>query len=191
MSTSSTLKLALELAAKVTGREDIAALAGEVQQLGPISDETAAETARLAQTLETLSQQQALIQQFNQSADALTQLELSSVLSRDKLAQLRAEQQAGTGQARVLTDQERMLASEVKQLERQLVALAKTMPRRTQTIALPLLADTASSCRGRCSRWAIGQKAFYQAGAITGPAVDSLAFYPSLNGFRTGWFPGR
>ena len=64
------------------------------------------------------------------------------MLSRDKLAQLRAEQQAGTGQVRVLTDQERLLASEVKQLERQLVALAKTMPRRTQTIALPLLADT-------------------------------------------------
>ena len=92
MSTSSTLKLALELAAKVTGREELAALAGEVQQLGPISDETAAETARLTSTLETLSQQQALIQQFNQSADALTQLELASVLSRDKLAQLRAEQ---------------------------------------------------------------------------------------------------
>lgn len=30
MSTSSTLKLALELAAKVTGREDLAALAGEI-----------------------------------------------------------------------------------------------------------------------------------------------------------------
>ena len=59
MSTSSTLKLALALAlaAKVIGREDIAALAGEVQQLGPISDETAAETERLAQTLDGLSQQ--------------------------------------------------------------------------------------------------------------------------------------
>ena len=34
MSTSTTLKLALELAAKVTGREDLAALAGEVQELG-------------------------------------------------------------------------------------------------------------------------------------------------------------
>lgn len=86
MSTASTLKLALELAAKVTGREDLAALAGEVQELGPISDETAAETARLAQTLDGLSQQQELIAQFNQSADALTQLELASVLSRDKLA---------------------------------------------------------------------------------------------------------
>ncbi|WP_429112353.1 tape measure protein [Aeromonas rivipollensis] len=122
MSTSSTLKLALELAAKVTGREDLVALAGEVQELGPISDETAAETERLAQTLEALGQQQKLIQQFNQSAEALTQLEQASVLSRDKLAQLRAEQQTSAGQARVLTDQERLLASEVKQLERQLIS---------------------------------------------------------------------
>ncbi|MFM5558747.1 tape measure protein [Aeromonas rivipollensis] len=122
MSTSSTLKLALELAAKVTGREDLAALAGEVQELGPISGETAAETARLAQTLETLGQQQTLIQHFNQSAEALAQLEQASVLSRDKLAKLRAEQQSSAGQARVLTDQERLLASEVKQLERQLVS---------------------------------------------------------------------
>ncbi|MGE6196751.1 hypothetical protein ACLH0M_14670 [Aeromonas media] len=56
MSTSSTLKLALELAAKVTGREELSALAGEVQALGPVSDETAAETERLAQTLEGLTQ---------------------------------------------------------------------------------------------------------------------------------------
>ncbi len=33
MSTSTTLKLALELAAKVTGREDLAALAGEVPRM--------------------------------------------------------------------------------------------------------------------------------------------------------------
>ncbi|MGY3872597.1 tape measure protein [Aeromonas dhakensis] len=122
MSTSSSLKLALELAAKVTGREDLAALAGEVQELGPISDETAAETERLAQTLESLSQQQTLIRQFNDAKAALTQLELATVLSRDKLAQLRAEQQAGTGDAKALAEQERLLASEVKQLERQLVA---------------------------------------------------------------------
>ena len=57
MSTNTTLKLALELAAKVTGREDLAAFAGQVQELGPISDETAAETERLAQTLDGLSQQ--------------------------------------------------------------------------------------------------------------------------------------
>ncbi|WP_279488074.1 tape measure protein [Aeromonas veronii] len=122
MSTSSTLKLALELAAKVTGREDLAALAGEVQELGPISDETAAETAQLAESLESLSRQQALIQQFNDSKAALTQLELATVLSRDKLEQLRREQQAGSGDAKALAEQERLLASEVKQLERQLVA---------------------------------------------------------------------
>jgi len=122
MSTNTTLKLALELAAKVTGREDLAALAGEVQELGPISDETAAETTRLAETLESLSSQQALIQQFNDSKAALTQLELATVLSRDKLEQLRREQQAGSGDAKALAEQERLLASEVKQLERQLVA---------------------------------------------------------------------
>ncbi|MFM5528300.1 tape measure protein [Aeromonas veronii] len=122
MSTSTTLKLALELAAKVTGREDLAALAGEVQELGPISDETAAETAQLAESLESLSRQQALIQQFNDSKAALTQLELATVLSRDKLEQLRRSSQAGAGDAKVLAEQERLLASEVKQLERQLVA---------------------------------------------------------------------
>lgn len=129
MSTSSNLKLALELAAKVTGREDLAALAGEVQGLGPISDKTAAETAQLAETLESLSRQQALIQQFNDAKAALTQLELATVLSREKLAQLRAEQQAGSGDAKTLADQERLLASEVKQLERQLVAQAASHTR--------------------------------------------------------------
>ncbi|MBW3795336.1 tape measure protein [Aeromonas hydrophila] len=129
MSTSSTLKLALELAAKVTGREDLAALAGEVQELGPISDETAAETEHLAQTLESLSQQQALIQQFNDAKAALTQLELATVQSRDKLTQLRAEQQAGSGDAKALADQERLLASEVRQLERQLVSQAASHTR--------------------------------------------------------------
>ncbi|SIR30966.1 tape measure protein [Aeromonas veronii] len=122
MSTNTTLKLALELAAKVTGREDLAALASEVQELGPISDETAAETAQLAESLESLSRQQALIQQFNDSKAALTQLELATVLSRDKLEQLRREQQAGSGDAKELAEQERLLTSEVKQLERQLVA---------------------------------------------------------------------
>ncbi|WP_429103610.1 tape measure protein [Aeromonas hydrophila] len=129
MSTSTTLKLALELAAKVTGREDLAALAGEVQDLGPISDETAAETERLAQTLESLSQQQTLIRQFNDAKAALIQLELATVQSRDKLTQLRVEQQAGLGDAKALADQERLLASEVKQLERQLVAQAASHTR--------------------------------------------------------------
>jgi len=122
MPTSTTLKLALELAAKVTGREDLAAWAGEVQELGPISVETAAETAQLAESLESLSCQQALIQQFNDSKAALTQLELATVLSRDKLEQLRREQQAGSGDAKALAEQERLLASEVKQLERQMIA---------------------------------------------------------------------
>jgi hypothetical protein len=129
MSTSSTLKLALELAAKVTGREDLAALAGEVRELGPVSDEAGAETERLAKTLDGLSQQQVLIQQFNDAKAALTQLELATVLSRDKLTQLRSEQQAGAGDAKALADQERLLASEVKQLERQLVNQAASHTR--------------------------------------------------------------
>lgn len=129
MPTSTTLKLALELAAKVTGREDLAALAGEVQELGPISDETAAETAQLAETLESLSRQQVLIQQFNDSKAALTQLELATVLSRDKLEQLRRSSQAGAGDAKALAEQERLLTSEVKQLERQLVAQAASHTR--------------------------------------------------------------
>ncbi|MFM1682065.1 hypothetical protein [Aeromonas salmonicida] len=129
MSTASTLKLALELAAKVTGREDLAAFAGQVQELGPISDETAAETERLAQTLEGLTQQRDLIAQFEASGRALTQLELATVLSRDKLAELRREQQGAAGSARQLTDQERLLASEVKQLDRQLVAQAASHSR--------------------------------------------------------------
>ncbi|HIC8859633.1 TPA: tape measure protein [Aeromonas hydrophila] len=122
MSTSSTLKLALELAAKVTGREELAALAGQVQELGPLSDETAAETARLATTLENLSQQQELINQFEASGRALSQLEQATALSRSRLTELRREQQEAAGSARQLTDQERLLAAEVKQLERQLVA---------------------------------------------------------------------
>ena len=65
---NSNLKLALELAAKGTGREELAALAGQVQELGPLSDETAAETDRLATTLEELSQQSDLITQFEARA---------------------------------------------------------------------------------------------------------------------------
>ncbi|MGN5137312.1 tape measure protein [Aeromonas sp. 164P] len=122
MSTNTTLKLALELAAKVTGREDLAALASEVQELGPVSDEAAAQTEQLATTLAQLSNQRDLIQQFEASKTALSQLEAATVLSRDKLATLRREQQETGGSSRQLTDQERLLAAEVKQLERQLVA---------------------------------------------------------------------
>ncbi|MFQ2706692.1 tape measure protein [Aeromonas caviae] len=129
MPTSSNLKLALELAAKVTGREDLAALAGQVEELGPLSTETAAETERLAQTLEILTQQQELIAQFEASGRALSQLEQATALSRDRLTELRREQQGAAGSARQLTDQERLLASEVKQLERQLVAQAASHSR--------------------------------------------------------------
>ena len=69
-----------------------------------------------------MTQQRDLIAQFEASGRALTQLELATILSRDKLAELRREQQGAAGSARQLTDQERLLASEVKQLERQLIA---------------------------------------------------------------------
>lgn len=99
-----------------------AALAGQVQELGPVSEETAAETQCLATTLETLSQQQDLINQFEASGRALNQQEQAMALSRSRLTELRREQQGTAGSARQLTDSERLLASEVKQLGRQLVA---------------------------------------------------------------------
>ncbi|MGY3931841.1 phage tape measure protein [Aeromonas encheleia] len=129
MSTSSPLKLALELEAKVTDRADLAALAGQVQELGPLSDETAAETERLASTLEDLSLQQTLIQQFHESKAVLTQLELATVLSRDKLEQLRREQQAGTGDAKALADQERLLAAVSMPASPRLASIPATLPR--------------------------------------------------------------
>ncbi|MGE6196752.1 hypothetical protein ACLH0M_14675 [Aeromonas media] len=49
-------------------------------------------------------------------------MEQATVLSRDKLAELRRQQQQTGGGARQLTDQERLLASEIKQMERQLIS---------------------------------------------------------------------
>ena len=153
MPTSSTLKLALELAAKVTGREDLAALAGQVQELGPLSDETAAETERLEQTLEGLTQQRDLIAQFEASGRALSPLEQATVLSRDKLAELRREQQQTGGGARQLTDQDRLLVAEVKQLERQLVAQVASHSRLHAGLSQAGL-DTRNKpgCSGSCVR---------------------------------------
>lgn len=51
MATSSSLKLALELAAKVTGREDLAALAGQVGGAGaPLDRDRRRDRASWAQT---------------------------------------------------------------------------------------------------------------------------------------------
>lgn len=100
----------------------------------------------------------------------------------------------------MLTDQERLLASEVKQLERQLVALAKTMPRRTQTIALPLLADTglilpgallavAWWCEGEGEGWPLARWHFIRPLLSQGPPLiyQSMKsrFNPLLNVFQT------
>lgn len=120
------LKLALELAAKATGREEIAELNKEVGNLGPISNEVEKETKELAQRMQQLGQQRDQIDAFNKSKDALTQLELATVLSRDKLEALRKVQASGAGDAEQLAAQEKLLASEVKQLESQLVRQAAT-----------------------------------------------------------------
>nr|AXV45540.1 hypothetical protein TRI12_00012 [uncultured organism] len=100
----------------------------------------------------------------------------------------------------MLTDQERLLASEVKQLERQLVALAKTMPRRTQTIALPLLADTglilpgallavAWWCEGEGEGWPLARWHFIRPLLSQDPPLIyqpmKSRFNPLLNVFQT------
>ena len=123
------LKLALEIAAKTTGREDIAAIGAQIETLGPISNEVEQETQALAKRMQELAGQRELITQFNQSKEALTQLELATALSRDRLEQLRKTQASGSGDAAQLANQERLLASEVKQLERQLVSQAATHTR--------------------------------------------------------------
>lgn len=120
------LKLAIELAAKATGREEIAALGKEVGNLGPVSSDVEKETKALAQRLQQLGQQRDQIDAFNKSKDALTQLELATVLSRDKLESLRKVQASGAGDAARLAEQEKLLASEVKQLESQLIRQAAT-----------------------------------------------------------------
>lgn len=120
------LKLALELAAKATGREEIAELNKEVGNLGPISNAVEQETKELAARMQQLGQQRDQIDAFKKSKDALTQLELATVLSRDKLESLRKVQASGAGDAEQLAKQEKLLASEVKQLESQLVRQAAT-----------------------------------------------------------------
>ncbi len=125
------LKLALEIAAKTTGREDIADLGAKIETLGPISKEVEQETQSLAKRMQELAGQRELINQFTQSKEALLQLEQATVLSRDKLEQLRKAQVSGSGDAEAFANKERLLASEVKQLERQLVSQAATHTRLT------------------------------------------------------------
>lgn len=123
------LKLALEIAAKTTGREDIAAIGAQIETLGPISNEVEKETQSLAKRMQELASQRDLINQFTQSKEALTQLELATALSRDRLEQLRKTQVSGAGDSAEFANKERLLASEVKQLERQLISQAATHTR--------------------------------------------------------------
>ncbi len=120
------LKLALEIAAKTTGREDISALANEIETIGPVSNEVEKETQALATKMQELANQRDLINQFNQTKESLTQLELATILSRDKLEQHRKSQSSSTTDAATFAERERLLAGEVKQLERQLISQAAT-----------------------------------------------------------------
>lgn len=118
------LKLALEIAAKTTGREDIAAIGAQIETLGPISNEVEQETQALAKRMQELANQREHIAQFNQSKDALTQLELATALSSDRLEKLRQAQTLSVGDASRLAKQEKELTSEVSQLRTQLVQQA-------------------------------------------------------------------
>ena len=120
------LKLAIELAAKATGREEIAALGKEVGNLGPVSSDVEKETKALAQRLQQLGQQRDLIDAVNKSSDAIDNLSAATVLSRDKLERLRQEQASAGGDAAAMAEKEKLLASEVRQLQSQLVKQATT-----------------------------------------------------------------
>ncbi len=118
------LKLALEIAAKTTGREDIAAIGAQIENLGPISNQVEQETQALAKRMQELANQREHIAQFNQSKEALTQLELATALSSDRLEKLRQAQTLSVGDASRLAKQEKELTSEVSQLRTQLVQQA-------------------------------------------------------------------
>lgn len=118
------LKLALEIAAKTTGREDIAAIGAQIETLGPISNDVEQETQALAKRMQELANQREHIAQFNQSKEALTQLELATALSSDRLEKLRQAQTLSVGGASQFAKQEKELTSEVNQLRAQLLQQA-------------------------------------------------------------------
>lgn len=131
---SKDLKLALEIAAKATGREELAELVKDVSSIGPVSSEVEAEAKRLADQLQELARQRDLIDAVNKSKEALTNLEQAALLSKDKLERLRQEQAQAGGDAQGMADKERLLASEVKQLESQLVKQATTHTKLTAAL---------------------------------------------------------
>ncbi|MDM5070813.1 hypothetical protein [Aeromonas bestiarum] len=124
MSTSSTLKLALELAAKVTGREDLAALAGQL--------ETALADVAIPRAITTLGSD-------FQQGQAVNGIWVSGG-HQGISARVVRQGTAGEQLAQSITHP---LVCDVAAARAQgVVGLAKTMPKRTQTIELPLSADT-------------------------------------------------
>lgn len=120
------LKLALEIAAKVSGRDDISAMTKEVSNIGPVSEKVSQKANVLAEKLDELSSKRDLIDNFNKSAAALRLLEVATAASKAKLDALKqSEDSAGTASDQ-FAEKERMLAGEVKQLESQLMRQSAT-----------------------------------------------------------------
>ncbi|WP_065204247.1 tape measure protein [Shewanella woodyi] len=71
------LELALRIVAEATGKQDIQALTDELQRIGQESDEVNPKAAALANELDGLANQQALINSFKQSRNELEQQELA------------------------------------------------------------------------------------------------------------------
>lgn len=120
------LKLALEIAAKVSGRDDISAMTKEVSNIGPVSEKVSQEAKALAAELNDLASKRDLIDNANKSTEALKLLELATASSRSKLEALKQSETAAGADAAQLAEKERLLSAEVKQLESQLVKQAAT-----------------------------------------------------------------
>lgn len=120
------LKLALEIAAKVSGRDDISAMTKEVSNIGPVSEKVSKEASALAGKLDELASKRELIDNFNQSAEALKLLEAAAAASKAKLDALKQSENSTSSTAQQLAEKERLLAAEVKQLESQLIRQAAT-----------------------------------------------------------------
>nr|WP_321270445.1 tape measure protein [uncultured Tolumonas sp.] len=120
------LKLALEIAAKVSGRDDISAMTKEVSNIGPVSEKVSQEAKALAAELNDLASKRDLIDNANKSTEALKLLEMATASSRSKLDALKQSEAAAGTDAAQFAEKERLLSAEVKQLESQLVKQAAT-----------------------------------------------------------------
>lgn len=120
------LKLALEIAAKVSGRNDISSMTKEISNIGPVSEAVSQEAKALVEKLDELGTKRELIDNFNQSAAALRLLELATAASKAKLDALKQSENTTGMEASQFAEKEKLLTAEVKQLESQLVKQAAT-----------------------------------------------------------------